>query len=115
MFGGGMRQAGIIAAGALFALRQHRDRLAEDHVNAKALASGLATVEGLEAKPAEVETNMVRFRVRSLPAQQLVNRLRAQGVLVLALGPDTIRAVTNLMVSSDDIQAAVAIIGGILK
>jgi threonine aldolase len=115
MFGGGMRQAGIIAAGALFALRQHRDRLAEDHANAKALASGLATVEGLEAEPAEVETNMVRFRVRSLPAQQLVDRLRAQGVLVLALGPDTIRAVTNLMVSPEDIQAAVAVIAGVLK
>jgi threonine aldolase len=115
MFGGGMRQAGIIAAGALFAQRQHRDRLAEDHANAKALASGLATVEGLETKPTEVETNMVRFRVRPLPAQQLVDRLRAQGVLVLALGPDTIRAVTSLMVSSEDIQAAVAIIAGVMK
>ena len=107
MFGGGMRQAGIIAAGALFALANHRARLAEDHANAKALASGLAAVNGLEAAPAEVETNMVRFRVRALPAQQLVDRLRAQGVLVLAVGPDTIRAVTSLMVSSDDIRAAV--------
>ena len=115
MFGGGMRQAGIIAAGALFALRHHRDRLAEDHANAKALASGLAAIEGLEVEPAEVETNMVRFRVRSLPAQQLVDRLRAQGVLVLTVGPDTIRAVTNLMVSSDDIQAAVAIIAAVMK
>ena len=115
MFGGGMRQAGIIAAGALFALRHHRARLAEDHANAKALASGLAAVSGLEADPAEVETNMVRFRVRSLPAQQLVDRLRAQGVLVLAVGPDTIRAVTNLMVSADDIQAAVAMIARVLK
>lgn len=115
MFGGGMRQAGIIAAGALFALRHHRARLAEDHANAKALASGLAAVSGLEADPAEVETNMVRFRVRSLPAQQLVDRLRAQGVLVLAVGPDMIRAVTNLMVSADDIQAAVAMIARVLK
>jgi threonine aldolase len=115
MFGGGMRQAGIIAAGALFGLRQHRDRLAEDHANAKALASGLATVEGLEVEPAEVETNMVRFRVRSLPVQQLVDRLRAQGVLVLPVAPDTIRAVTNLMVSSDDIHTAVAIVAGAMK
>jgi threonine aldolase len=107
MFGGGMRQAGIIAAGALFALANHRARLAEDHANAKALASGLAAVKGLEATPAEVETNMVRFRVHSMPAQQLVDRLRAQGVLVLAVGPDTIRAVTSLMVSSEDIRAAV--------
>ena len=110
MFGGGMRQAGIIAAGALFALDNHRARLAEDHANAKALASGLAAVSGLEATPAEVETNMVRFRVRSMPAQQLVDRLLAQGVLVLAVGPDTIRAVTSLMVSAEDIRTAIAIV-----
>ncbi|MEI6392759.1 MAG: beta-eliminating lyase-related protein [Verrucomicrobiota bacterium] len=115
MFGGGMRQAGIIAAGALFALRNHRARLAEDHANAKALAFGLAGVEGLETNPAEVETNMVRIRVRPIPAQELVERLKAQGVLVLALGPDTIRAVTNLMVSAEDIQEAAAIISKVLQ
>ena len=115
MFGGGMRQAGIIAAGALFALRHHRARLAEDHANAKTFASGLTAINGLEVDPAEVETNMVRFQVRAMPAQQLVDRLRAQGVLVLAVGPDTIRGVTNLMVSSDDIQAAVAMIARVLK
>ena len=115
MFGGGMRQAGIIAAGALYALANHRARLAEDHANAKTLASGLAAVSGLEATPAEVETNMVRFRVRAMPAQQLVDRLRAQGVLVLAVGPDTIRAVTSLVVSFDDIQAAVAIVAGVMQ
>ena len=108
MFGGGMRQAGIIAAGALFALRNHRARLAEDHANAKALASGLAGVEGLETHPDEVETNMVLIRVRSMPAQQLVQHLQSQGVLVLAVGPDTIRAVTNLMVAAEDIQRTVA-------
>jgi threonine aldolase len=108
MLGGGMRQAGIIAAGALFALRNHRVRLAEDHVNAKALASGLAGVEGLETHPDEVETNMVLVRVRSMPPQQLVQHLQAQGVLVLAVGPESIRAVTNLMVSAEDIQRAVA-------
>jgi threonine aldolase len=113
MFGGGMRQAGIIAAGALFALRHHRARLAEDHANAKALATGLVNVEGLEVVPAEAETNMVRIGVRTMPAEQLAERLRARGVLVLATGCDTIRAVTNLMVSAKDIEAAVAIIGGV--
>ena len=113
MFGGGMRQAGIIAAGALFALRHHRARLAEDHANAKALATGLAHVEGLEVVPAEVETNMVRIGVRTMPAEQLAERLRARGVLVLATGRDTIRAVTNLMVSAKDVEAAVAIIRGV--
>jgi threonine aldolase len=115
MFGGGMRQAGIIAAGALFALANHRARLAEDHANAKALASGLAAVSGLEAAPAEVETNMVRFRVLSMPVQQCVDRLRGQGVLVLAVGPDTIRAVTSLMVSAEDIQAAIAVVRRVLE
>ena len=60
MFGGGMRQAGIIAAGALFALRNHRTRLAEDHANANALAVGLAAVKGLETEPAEVEWRLVQ-------------------------------------------------------
>lgn len=108
MLGGGMRQAGIIAAGALFALRHHRARLAEDHDNARRLAAGLAGIKGLEVDAAEVETNMVRFRVRVMTAQQLVERLRAHGVLVLPVSADTIRAVTNLMVSVEDIGAAVA-------
>jgi threonine aldolase len=111
MFGGGMRQAGIIAAGALFALRHQRARLAEDHANAKRLACLLAEIEGLEVDPAEVETNMVRFRVLAVPAQELVERLRARGVLVLAVGRDTIRAVANLMVSAQDIEAAAGMVG----
>jgi threonine aldolase len=115
MLGGGMRQAGIIAAGALFALRNHRARLAEDHTHAKALASGLAGVEGLETRPAEVETNMVLIRVRPMPAQQLVQQLQERQVLVLAVGPDTIRAVTNLMVSAEEIQRGLAIISEVMK
>jgi threonine aldolase len=112
MFGGGMRQAGIIASGALFALRHHRARLAEDHANATLLASGLANVKDLEVSPAEVETNMVRFRVRSLSAAQ---QLQAHGVLVLAVGADTLRAVTNLMVRAEDIDLAVRTIAALLK
>lgn len=115
MLGGGMRQAGIIAAGALYALRHHRARLAEDHANAKALASGLAALEGLEGDPADVETNMARVRVLAMPAQQLVDRLKSRGVLVLAVSADTIRAVTNLMVSAEDIGKAVAAAAQALK
>ncbi len=114
MFGGGMRQAGIIAAGALHALRHHRARLAEDHANAKTLAAGLASIAGLEADPTEVETNMVRIRVLTMPAQQLVGELKARGVLVLATGRDSLRAVTNLMVSAEDIRAALAITAEVL-
>lgn len=106
MFGGGMRQAGIVAAGALHALENHRPRLAEDHANARALAEGLAHLPGLELDPDTVRTNMVLFRVRTLPAATLTGALDQAGVRVLAVGRDTIRAVTNLMVSSEDIAVA---------
>ncbi len=71
MFGGGMRQAGIIAAGALYALEHHRERLAEDHANARRLAEGLAGLAGIEIDPATVETNIVVFLVTSMPAPRL--------------------------------------------
>jgi threonine aldolase len=115
MMGGGMRQAGIVAAGALFALQHHRERLAEDHENARLLGKGLANLEPLEANPSEVETNMVRFRVKSMTADQFVEKLRARGILVLPVGRDAIRAVTNLMVSSQDIQTALQATADVLK
>lgn len=110
MFGGGMRQAGIIAAGALFALRNHRARLTEDHANAKALADGIGRCKRFEVAPDEVETNMVRFRLPGTAAKELVERLRSRGVLALAVDQATIRAVTSLMVSADDIRRAVEVI-----
>jgi threonine aldolase len=115
MFGGGMRQAGIIAAGALFALRHHRARLGEDHANAKALAAGLAALPGLEADPSAIETNIVRFRALAMPAQQLVDRFQDRGILVLATSADAIRAVTNLMVSAEDIERVIAAAAESLK
>ena len=78
MFGGGMRQAGIIAAGALYALQNHRERLAEDHANARKLAEALAEMDGIELDPADVETNIVMFRVTSMPAAELVDETRPQ-------------------------------------
>ncbi len=107
-FGGGMRQVGIIAAGALHALEHHRERLAEDHANARRLATALAEMPGLEIDPATVETNLVYFRVTRVPAAGLVAQLKAAGVLVLASGPDTVRAVTNLEVTAADIETAIA-------
>lgn len=107
MLGGGMRQAGIIAAGALLALEQHRARLAEDHANARALAQGLASLPGIQLDPATVQTNIVLMRVTGAPVAALVRRLNEAGVRVLATGPDTIRAVTNLMVTREDISVAV--------
>jgi threonine aldolase len=110
MFGGGMRQAGIIAAGALFALRNHRARLKEDHANARALADGISRCKGIEVSPGEVESNMVRFRLRGAPAAEVVERLRSRGVLVLATDRSTIRAVTSLTVSAEEIQRAANVI-----
>lgn len=115
MYGGGMRQAGILAAGALHALEHHRARLADDHANARALAEGLSRLPGLELDPASVQTNLVFMRVRDLPAASLVGALENAGVRVLATGPDILRAVPNLMVSSDDISVALKSFERILK
>ncbi|ESA36464.1 threonine aldolase [Leptolyngbya sp. Heron Island J] len=104
MFGGGMRQAGMIAAGALYALKHHRPRLQADHSNAQNLAKGLQSIPGIVIEPKTVETNIVVFQTASLSAQTLVERLKQKGVYVLAVGPKSIRAVTNLMVSAEQIQ-----------
>jgi threonine aldolase len=114
MFGGGMRQAGIIAAGALYALEHHRERLGEDHANARALAEGIAGLPGIGLDAAAVETNIVIFRVTTMPAADLSRRLHAAGVHVLPTGPETIRAVTSLMVSAEDVAEAVAIFRKVL-
>lgn len=110
MFGGGMRQAGIIAAGALHALEHHRARLAEDHANAKALAGGIAGVKGIEMDLRTVETNIVIFRTPGQSAPDLAKRLTAEGVWVMATGPESLRAVVSLEVSSADIHKAVEVI-----
>jgi threonine aldolase len=109
MFGGGMRQAGILAAAALHALEHHRTRLAEDHSNARALAAGLRQLPGIDLDPDGPETNLVMFRVSGRPAPALVRALDAAGVRVLATGPATIRAVTHLNVSRADIDRALDI------
>ena len=107
MFGGGMRQAGIVAAGALYALEHHRRRLAQDHANARRLAEALAAMPGIQLDPATVETNIVVFTVTPMPAPRLLERLKGRGVLVLARDAASVRAVTHLGVSSDDVEAAV--------
>lgn len=109
MLGGGMRQSGIIAAGALYALEHHRDRLAEDHDNARALAKGIEWLPGVEVDLSTVQTNIFVFRVTSMTADELVAKLLPQGLWVLPTGPDTVRAVTNLEVSAQKIQNAIAI------
>ena len=107
MFGGGMRQAGMVAAGALYALQNHRDRLAEDHANAHRLAQGLLHIDGLTVTLANVQTNLVYFHTPAdIPATVLAERLAAVDVGVLPTASHTLRAVTNLMVSQADIDTA---------
>lgn len=112
-FGGGMRQAGVIAAGALYALEHHRSRLVEDHANAKLLAEGIAAMPGVSIDAATVQTNIVFFDVTAMPAAELADRLSRAGVLMLARGT-RIRAVTHLDVSRDQITETLAIMGQML-
>ncbi len=105
-FGGGMRQAGIVAAGALHALDRHRDRLADDHANARRLAAGLAAMAPVSIDPAAVETNIVCFALPGCDAAGFCAALGKAGVLVLPVGSDRVRAVTHLGIAAADIDAA---------
>jgi threonine aldolase len=115
VLGGGMRQAGIIAAGALYALEHHVERLAEDHDNARILADAVAETQGLSLESGAVETNLVWITVDpSLgTAADVVAWLRDAGVLVSALGPQVIRACAHLDVSREDVEYANAQIRGL--
>jgi len=106
--GGAMRQAGIIAAGGVYALRHHVKRLAEDHANARRLADGLARLPGVRLDPASAETNIVFFETTA-NAAEAVEHLLAHGVRMGALGPHTIRAVTHLDVDAAGIERALAV------
>jgi threonine aldolase len=108
--GGAMRQAGIIAAGGVYALRHHVKRLAEDHANARRLAEGLARLPGVRLDPSTIETNLVFFDLTgSLSAPAAVERMLARGVRMGALGARTIRAVTHLDVDAAGIERALAV------
>ncbi len=112
--GGGMRQAGIIAAGALYAVTHHRARMAEDHANARTFADGIAGVAGIGLDPATVETNIIRFRVTAMPVAAFAVGLRERGVLVLPSGRDGIRAITHLGVSRADVERAVVAVAAVV-
>jgi threonine aldolase len=107
-FGGGMRQAGVLAAAGLLAVREGPARLAADHVRARALAEGLAGLPGVALDLASVQTNMVYLDVDDAPA--LAEELGRDGLRVNALGPRSIRMVTHHQVGDDDVRDAVAIV-----
>jgi threonine aldolase len=107
--GGGFRQAGIIAAGALHALVHHRQRLYETHENARRFASGIAELPGIAIDLTTVETNIVRFRLRDIDAASFVDEAHRRGVHMLPSGADAVRVVFYLDIGRADVDAALAI------
>ena len=105
--GGGMRQAGVLAAAGLIALEKMPARLHEDHANARLLAEALSNMEGVAIDLDTVETNIVIFRITAgMTAADLVARLKARGILMSTVGPDAIRLVTHHDVSRADCMTA---------
>lgn len=117
LVGGGMRQAGIIAAAGIVALEEMVDRLQEDHENAARLAQGIAELEGLAVECDRVQTNIVFFDVTSktFTAESFVADLARQGVLMLHLGPNRIRAVTHYGISGEDIDRALSVMSDVTQ
>ena len=105
-FGGGMRQAGIVAAGALYALENNRKRLNEDHANAKLFARGLEEIKGIQINPEDVETNILIFSLSEMSSHEFAERLSEQDTHMLPWDDTSIRAVTNLMVTENQILKA---------
>lgn len=114
MFGGGMRQAGLLAAAGLHALDHHVDRLAEDHARARRLAEGLAALPGMTVDLDAVQTNMVYadFGGTGVPAATWVERLAADGVLATATSETTLRFVFHLQVGDEAVDAVLATVQG---
>ncbi len=109
--GGGMRQAGIIAAAGIVALTEMVERLAEDHANAKLLARGLAEIPGLRIDPEAVNTNIVYFQVekKGLDAHTMSAQLGEHGVRLLPTGANQMRAVLNYHVTAADVRRALRV------
>jgi threonine aldolase len=106
MVGGGMRQAGVIAAAGVVALETMIERLAEDHENARLLAAELATLPGIGLDPASVQTNIVAFDLDGWEPPDFLAALKEVGVLAVPFGPHRIRMVTHNDVSREDVETA---------
>ena len=114
-FGGGFRQAGILAAAALHALEHHRGGLPADIANARALARGIARIDGLEVDLDRVQSNLVRFRVTAMPAGAFATRCHAGGVHLLPQGENGVRAVTHRDISAPDVERALDIMRRVVR
>jgi threonine aldolase len=107
MFGGGMRQVGILAAAGLYALDHHRPLLADDHHNARRLAEEIASVPGFAVNMESVQTNIVMFDSVERDVPSVLDTLRSEGILMVQFGPRTIRATTHHDVSSANIDRVI--------
>lgn len=115
MYGGGMRQVGILAAAGLYALEHHREALARDHDRARRLAEALADMKNVRLDLSTVETNIVMFDVTDgLQALTIVDSLKREGLLLSPFGPRTIRLTTHRDLSDDDVDAALKILARVL-
>ena len=110
MVGGGMRQAGVLAAAGLVALDNMVERLADDHSNAKRLAEGLANIQGISVDPTSIQTNIVIFEISESAgnANDVINELANEGVLVTYPGQQSLRMVTHRHISASDIDEALS-------
>jgi threonine aldolase len=118
LFGGAMRQAGIIAAAGVYALQHHVARLAEDHANAKKLAQGLAGIKGIDIDVDAVETNIVIFEIgrTGVPRSVFLDRLAPHGIrFSTPPTPTQVRAVTHLDIPADGPERAVAAVRAVLQ
>jgi threonine aldolase len=116
VLGGGMRQAGVLAAAGIVALTEMVDRLAEDHENAKVLSVGLSEIKGLRVDPDRVFTNIVYMDVtgRGLTESDLAVRLETEGVRLIPVGPQRLRAVTHYHITREDVNETLKIVSKVM-
>jgi threonine aldolase len=116
MLGGGMRQAGVLAAAALVALEEGPGRLAVDHDNANLLARGLAAIPGIRLDPAKVQTNIVIFEVEGgMGSAEFLEALKIRGVIALPVDASRVRMVTHLHVERAGIESAISAVAEVMK
>lgn len=116
LLGGGMRQAGILAAAGIIALTEMVDRLADDHANAHRLAMGLAQLPGISIDPDQIRTNILFFEVtrKDLTPEQFVQRIGTEGVRMLPVGARRVRAVTHYHITAEDVDRALSVISKVM-
>ena len=115
--GGGMRQAGVLAAAGIVSLNEMVERLADDHANAKKLAMGLAEIPGISINPDHIQTNIIFFEItrEDMKPEEFVQQIDAEGIRMLPVGPRKVRAVTHYHITTEDIDQALGVISKVMR